>query len=80
MRTPKVSTSFLSYTDANLETKAQLILASMTGNPAFANHIPTLAELQAAVAQYSTDLVAAAALGRTNVATKTPGVKYWKTY
>ena len=51
MRTPKVSTSFLSFTDANLETKAQLILASMTGNPAFANHIPTLAELQAAVAQ-----------------------------
>ena len=35
MRTPKVSTSFSGFTDANLETKAQLILASMTGNPAF---------------------------------------------
>ncbi len=70
MRTPKVSTSFSGFTDANLETKAQLILASMTGNPAFANPIPTLAELQTAVTRYSTDLVAAAALGRTNVANK----------
>ena len=70
MRTPKVSTSFTSYSDANLETKAQLILASMTGNPAFASPIPNLTELQAAVTQYSTNLVAAAALGRTNVANK----------
>ncbi len=35
MRTSKVSTSFSGFTDANLETKTQLILASMTGNPAF---------------------------------------------
>ena len=70
MRTSKISISFSSYSDANLETKAQLILVSMTGNAAFTDPIPTLADLEVAVTKYSNDLVAAASLGRTNVANK----------
>ncbi len=70
MRTSKVNISFSVYSDANLETKAGLILASMTDNPAFTNPIPTLAELEVAVKKYSDALVAAASLGRINVANK----------
>lgn len=70
MRRAKISISFSSYTDANLQTKAELIIASMTPNAAFANPVPTITELQAALDQYSADLVAAASLGRTNVANK----------
>jgi hypothetical protein len=70
MKTRKVSISFSNYTDANLENKAEHILASMTGNPAFADPIPTLAQLQDAVTAYSNALVAAAGLGKNAVAEK----------
>lgn len=70
MRTSKVTIGFSSYSDANLETKAGLILTSMTGNAAFAAPIPTLADLDLALKKYSDALVAAASLGRTNVANK----------
>lgn len=70
MKTQKVKISFSSYSDADFETKAGHIFASMTGNPAFGTPIPTLAEVQASIAKYSTDLVAAATLDRTAVAEK----------
>lgn len=70
MRKNKIRISFVKYSDANLETKAGLILKSMTGNPAFPDPVPTLVELQAAVTSYHEALVAAAELGRTNVANK----------
>lgn len=70
MKTLKVSINFSTYTDSDLETKAEMILQNMTGNPAFANPIPTLAELQTATENYSVALVKAANLGRTDVAEK----------
>ena len=66
----KISISFSGYTDSAFETKAEHILASMTGNPVFTSPIPTLVEVQAAVTTYSTQLVTAAGLGRTAVAEK----------
>src|SRR5258706_11468494 len=70
MRIQKISISFSKYSNADFLTKAEHILQSMTGNPAFTDPIPTIAELQAAVTKYSNDLVAAAGLGRNNVAKK----------
>jgi hypothetical protein len=70
MKTQKINISFTSYTDGDFETKAEYIHSSMTGNAAFTDPIPTLAEVQAAITQYSAFLVAAATLGRTAVADK----------
>jgi hypothetical protein len=70
MKTQKINMSFSGYSDADFEQKAQYILTSMTNNPAFANPIPTLPEVAAAVALYSADLLAAATLDRTAVAKK----------
>lgn len=66
----KIKFHFSRYTDSDLETKAGAILQSMTGNPHFPSPIPTLAELQTALSNYSAALVNAADLGRLNVATK----------
>src|SRR5947207_2826398 len=71
MKLQKVSISFTRFSDADFLNKAEHILTSMTGNPAFTNPVPSLAELQAAIAKYSQDLIAAEGLGRTNVAEKT---------
>lgn len=70
MRLPRLTTSFSAYSDANLETKAQAILASMTGNLYFPDPVPNIAELQTAITNYSNALIAAASLGRDNVASK----------
>ena len=70
MRQPRISISFGSYADAGFETKAEHIVASMTGNAAFPNPTPTVKEVDDAVKLYSTALVAAADLGRKNVAAK----------
>ena len=70
MKTPKISISFSRFTDSAFETKAEHILASMTGNPVFTDPIPTLVDVQAAVTAYSPQLVGAAGLGRTAVAEK----------
>lgn len=70
MKSQKVSISFAKYTDSDLETKSEHILTSMTGNPAFADPIPTLVELQNAVTTYSLNLVTAAGLGKVAVAEK----------
>ena len=53
----KIKFSFSRYTDSELETKAEFILQSMTGNPNFPNPIPTLADLQIALTVYSAALV-----------------------
>jgi hypothetical protein len=70
MRIQKISISFSKYSDADFLNKAEHILQSMNNNSDFPNPVPTIAELQAAVTKYSTDLVAAAGLGRNNVAEK----------
>jgi hypothetical protein len=70
MRQPRISISFSGYSDADFETKAEHIVASITGNPAFPNPTPSLEDVQAAVTAYSTALVAAADLGRKNIAAK----------
>ncbi len=80
MKLQKISISFSKYSDADFLNKAEHILSSMTGNPAFADPIPTLAELQAAVTKYSDDLAAAAGLGRNNVAEKTKAAGKWNYY
>jgi hypothetical protein len=70
MRKAKLSLNFSSYSDANFETKALLVLNSMTGNANFPSPVPTLADLQTATDTYSTALVAAAGSGTNNVALK----------
>ncbi len=70
MTIQKLRINFAKFTDSDLETKAQQILQDMTGNPAFAAPIPTLAELTVAINAYSVALVNAANLGRINVAEK----------
>ncbi|HET7117026.1 MAG TPA: fibronectin type III domain-containing protein [Hanamia sp.] len=70
MKTLKVNVSFTKLSDADFLNKAEHVLQSMTGNPAFPNPIPTLAEVQAAITKYSNDLVLAQGLGKVNVANK----------
>ena len=70
MNMQKINTSFSTYTDADLEQKAQYILGLMTGNPAFTSPVPSLATVQNAVTAYSAALTSAAGLDRTKVAFK----------
>jgi hypothetical protein len=70
MRTAKISISFSFYSDVNLEAKASYIIASMKGNPSFTDPVPNIAELQAALKQFSADLLAAANLDRKKIANK----------
>ena len=42
MKIVKVSINFSSYTDSDLETKAEMIIKNMTGNPDFKDPVPTL--------------------------------------
>jgi hypothetical protein len=70
MRIPRLNISFARYSDADFLNKANHIASSMTDNPAFPTPVPPLADVQDAIATYSTNLTAAAALGRVNVAEK----------
>lgn len=70
MRFQKISLNFSNYSDADFQTKAVFVLTSMTGNPAFTDPIPTIAQVQAGVSNYSEAMTAAAGLGRINVAHK----------
>ena len=70
MRLQKICLSFRPFSDSDFQTKAIFILTSMTGNPSFSDPIPTLAEVQTAVGNYSSALSAAAGLGLINVAQK----------
>ena len=70
MKMQRISTSFGSFTDANLEQKSELILQQMTGNAFFPTPAPTLAEVEDAITDYSAALVAAANFDRIKVALK----------
>ncbi|MEO5943574.1 MAG: fibronectin type III domain-containing protein [Ferruginibacter sp.] len=59
MTRQKITTNFQRYTDSAFDTKAAHILNSMMDNPAFADPIPTLTELQIVLTSYSQHLVAA---------------------
>lgn len=70
MNERKINLSFGKYTDANFENKGSHIVASMTDNPYFEDPSPAITVLQAAQVRYSSALVAAANLGRNEVAEK----------
>lgn len=70
MRTQRISVGFSKFSDANLLTKAQLILSKMTGNAYLDKPEPTLPVLEAALTAYSTALTNALKLGIDNVAEK----------
>lgn len=52
----KIRTGFSGYKDADLSVKAAVIIASLTGNPNFANPVPPLADVQAALTAFDTAL------------------------
>lgn len=66
----KVSLSFSRYTDADLLAKALHIMNSLANNPAFANPIPSLAELQAVITEYNRLLIEADTFSRPILAQK----------
>lgn len=70
MKVIQLSVCFSRFSDADLQTKAEYILACMTGNPAFTEPIPTLAEIKAAILKYSNSLTAASGKDRILVAEK----------
>ena len=70
MKKPIVSLSFAKLADANLVTKTNQILASMTGNTNYPTPTPTLPVVQAAATAFSSALTAAADGGRTKTAEK----------
>lgn len=70
MNSRKINLSFGKLTDANFENKGNHIVASMDSNPAFTNPVPAITEVKAAANRYSAALVAAANLGRNEVAEK----------
>lgn len=70
MKLQKISTSFGTYSDANLEQKAEYIKEQMTGNASFPAPDPSLGDLQDAIDAYSTALISAAGLDCTEVAQK----------
>ncbi|MEO6734657.1 MAG: fibronectin type III domain-containing protein [Ferruginibacter sp.] len=66
----KINNSFSIYSDGNLEKKASHILANLTGNTLINAPDTSLANLNASILKFGAVLVAAAGLGRTNVALK----------
>lgn len=66
----KALTSFSKYSDSVLETKTQLIIASMTGNTNFPTPSPALTEITAAAAAFSTALTNAGTGNRIDIAVK----------
>jgi len=70
MNERKINLGFDRFTDANFENKGGHIVESMTDNTYFVTPSPSIAVLDAARARYSTALVAAANLGRNEVAEK----------
>ncbi len=53
---PKISTSFGKYADADLATKAQHIVTSLTGNAAYPTPVPALTAVQTATDNFTTAL------------------------
>ena len=70
MITSKLRLNYGKLTDSGMLAKAHQILQDMTANPNFTTPIPTLADLQLAISEYSVALVNASNLGRLYVAEK----------
>ena len=70
MKKQKISLSFRGYSDSAFLGKAGHIASSMANNTYFPTPVPALADVQEALDAYSAALLAAADLGRTNVASK----------
>jgi hypothetical protein len=70
MKKSKVIINFATLSDANLEARALSIADKMTGNPAFPNPSPTLAELTAAATEYSDALSMAQNKDKVQIAIK----------
>ena len=66
----EISLSFGKYADANFQQKSQDIYDSLFGNDKYANLVPTLPEVKAALEIYTTNLAAAATKDRDAVALK----------
>lgn len=66
----KALLNFASYTDGGLESKANTIIVSMTGNDDFPAPVPELAIVSTALESYSEALAAAASGNRADVAIK----------
>jgi hypothetical protein len=70
MKTNRLTTGFISLTDANFETKAESIFNSMNGNPNFPSPVPAMGTVEDAVQAYSTALTAAQSRDKNDVAVK----------
>src|SRR5664279_3513464 len=70
MKIPKIQLCFTTFTDSNFLIKGVNIVTSMTGNPAFTDPVPTLAQVQDGVTVYSQKLNGAKSGGRNAVADK----------
>lgn len=70
MKKQKINLNFKFYTDSAFLNKAGHIVSSMTNNEFFPTPVPPLADVQEALSAYNVALIAAADLGRTNVASK----------
>jgi hypothetical protein len=70
MKSPRITNGFDRLNDAELEIKANAILAAMTGNANFPTPAPTLAELTTAIDEYSAAQSAAKTGDRVDIAIK----------
>ncbi|MDP4285429.1 MAG: hypothetical protein Q8891_13465 [Bacteroidota bacterium] len=70
MRTPKISTNFVPYSDSDFQAKALFILRSMEGNPYFTNPVPPLDTISQLLSAYSEALQKAASNDKIAVSIK----------
>ena len=70
MKKQKIILNFRGFSDSAFLNKAGHIVSSMTNNDYFPTPVPPLADVQAALDAYNVALLAAADLGRVNVAGK----------
>jgi hypothetical protein len=70
MATVKIIISYARLKDDELDTKSQVIINGMTGNPNFATPVPTLADVTTARTNYVAALTAAQQGGKQETATK----------
>lgn len=66
----RVTTSFVTLSDGNLESKTHSIISNMTGNANFPTPVPALNEVEAAADNFSSALVKAQTGNRADVADK----------
>jgi hypothetical protein len=70
MKNPKLNLSIGGYTDSDFQGKSKYVLSSLTGNPAFPQTVPPLADLSTAINAYGSALVGAASGTHAMVAAK----------